>query len=140
MAAESDKTIVVGIGLIWSGDKLIVGVRQPGSALAGRSEFPGGKCHPDESPDNATIRECLEETGLAVELIGLRMRTLHSYAHGHIDLHFFDCRPSFDAPLTPPFEWRSVRELPSLHFPDGNAELLADLANRPFPITVTDPK
>jgi 8-oxo-dGTP pyrophosphatase MutT (NUDIX family) len=82
----------------------------------------------------AAVRECFEETGLTVELIGLRLRTLHRYAHGHIDLHFFDCRPRFEQPLTPPFEWRHVRDLGSLHFPDGNAELLADLAKRPFPI------
>jgi 8-oxo-dGTP diphosphatase len=134
VAEASEKTIVVGIGLIWSGDKLVVGVRQAGSALAGRSEFPGGKCHPDESPTDATIRECFEETGLKVELLGLRMRTLHRYAHGHIDLCFFDCRPLIESPLNPPFEWRSVRELASLHFPDGNDDLLADLEKRPFPI------
>jgi mutator protein MutT len=132
--AMSEETIVVGIGLIWDGDKLVVGIRQPGKALAGRHEFPGGKCHDGESPALATIRECHEETGLTVELIGLRLRTLHRYLHGHINLHFFDCRASNETPLNPPFEWRSVRELGSLHFPDGNAELLADLARRPFPL------
>src|SRR6187200_2851444 len=124
MAVADENTIVVGIGLVWDGDRLVVGVRQPGSALAGRHEFPGGKSHDDESPALATIRECHEETGLAVELIGLRLRTLHRYAHGHIDLHFFDCRTTSPGELKPPFEWRSVTELSSLHFPDGNAELL----------------
>jgi mutator protein MutT len=131
--ATSEETIV-GIGLIWSGDKLVVGVRQPGAALAGRHEFPGGKCHEGESPALAAVRECHEETGLTIELVGLRMRTLHRYAHGRIDLHFFDCRASSPGELKSPFEWRSVRGLSSLHFPDGNAELLADLAKRPFPI------
>ena len=140
MAAASDeKTIVVGIGLIWSGDQLVVGVRQPGSALAGRHEFPGGKCHPGESPALAVIRESFEETGLSIELIGLRLRTLHRYAHGQIDLHFFDCRLPLEQPLKSPFEWRHVRELGSLLFPDGNAELLTDLAKRPFPMTTTNP-
>ena len=132
-----EKTIVVGIGLIWDGDRLVVGVRQPGKALAGRHEFPGGKCHDGESPELATIRECNEETGFAVEIIGLRLRTLHRYAHGHIDLHFFDCRMVSPGELKPPFEWRSIQELCSLHFPDGNAELLADLAKRPFPLSAT---
>jgi mutator protein MutT len=136
MAAASDeKTIAVGIGLIWSGDKLAVGVRQPGAALAGRHEFPGGKCHDGESPAEAAVRECKEETGLDVRVIGLRMRTLHRYAHGHIDLHFFDCRVVSDGETKPPFEWLSVHELGSLHFPDGNAELLADLKRRPFAIS-----
>jgi len=134
MGTSEEKTIVVGIGLIWSGDQLVVGVRQSGKALAGRQEFPGGKCHDGESPALAAVRECHEETGLSVELIGLRLRTLHRYPHGHIDLHFFDCRPVSLGELKPPFEWRHVRDLASLHFPDGNAELLVDLAKRPFPV------
>jgi len=135
-AASSDNLIVVGIGLIWSDDRLAVGIRSLGSALAGRHEFPGGKCHPGESPGAAALRECEEETGLAVELLGLRLRTEHRYAHGLIDLHFFDCRALSASELKPPFQWIPVAELGALHFPEGNYELLADLAQRPFPIAI----
>ena len=139
MAAASDEaTITVGIGLIWFGDKLAVGVRPPGSALAGRHEFPGGKCHSGETPVEAAIRECEEETGLCVEALGLRLRTLHRYVHGRIDLHFFDCRPTVGTELKPPFVWVPVAELSALHFPDGNAEVLEDLRRTPFPIEASD--
>ena len=132
-AASDDRLIVAGIGLIWSGDKLAVGIRPVDKELAGRHEFPGGKCKPGEAPEAAAVRECQEETGLAVEVLGLRLRTRHRYAHGHIDLHFFDCRAATSAELKPPFVWVPVGEMGSLHFPDGNNELLADLAKRPFP-------
>lgn len=33
---------------------------------------PGGKVDPNELPDEAALRECLEETGVVVELVGER--------------------------------------------------------------------
>lgn len=132
MAAASElEPILVGVGLVWSGDRLAVGLRQPGSPLAGKSEFPGGKCDPGETPMQAVVRECLEELGLTIQVVGLRLRTQHRYPHGVIDLHFYDCRAVEEKELTPPFEWKKVEEIGGLDFPDGNAELLKDLAEHP---------
>jgi len=132
-AASESEPILVGVGLVWSGDRLAVGVRQPGSPMPGLSEFPGGKCTPGETPMQAVVRECLEELGLTIQVIGLRLRTQHSYPHGMIDLHFYDCRAVDEKELTPPFEWKTVEEIAGLEFPEGNAELLKDLAEHPKP-------
>jgi 8-oxo-dGTP diphosphatase len=133
MAAASDETIVVGIGLVWNGDKLAVGVRPADSPMPGFSEFPGGKCDPGELPMQAVVRECLEEMGVPIQVLGPRLQTKHHYPHGLVELHFFDCRAIGEAELKPPFEWKTVMELGALTFPEANAELLKDLAEHPKP-------
>lgn len=45
---------------------LIRRLRPPG---AGLWSVPGGKCLPDEASTDACVRECLEETGLQVEVV-----------------------------------------------------------------------
>lgn len=43
---------------------------------------PGGHVEPGESPDQAALREVMEETGLAVTLIGQRDPSLDDPGHG----------------------------------------------------------
>ena len=41
----------------------------------------------------AAIRECREETGLHVEIVGEFGDSVHRYDHDSVRLSFFDCRP-----------------------------------------------
>lgn len=135
MAAASDPVVTIGVALVWRGGDLLVGVRPEGAALAGYHEFPGGKAHPGESPADAAVRECLEETGLAVRIVAERLHRRQDYPHGRLQLHFFDCLeldPGAAAP-TPPFAFLPAREVCELRFPDANADLMTDLRQRPFP-------
>lgn len=65
---------------------------------------PGGHIDPDELPDEAALREALEETGVEIELVGEREPAGFAYAlarprgvqletiapgHEHIDLIYF---------------------------------------------------
>ncbi len=60
---------VVGAAIVRDGTVLAARRTQP-SALAGRWEFPGGKVEPEESPEQALVREVAEELGVAVVVSG----------------------------------------------------------------------
>jgi len=128
----------IGIAVVESEGRFLIGVRGPESPLAGPHEFPGGKVHADESSEECAIRECLEETGIDVRATELLFHCLHDYAHGRVELHFFLCRPVHDGhpPAIGRFEWRPVSELSGLRFPEANApvvELLLDRASKSQP-------
>jgi len=123
-------TTPVAIALVAHNGCYLVGRRGPDGPLAGFFEFPGGKCDPGESPDACAVRECLEETGLAIEVIRLRRDILHTYPYGTVHLHFFDCRLASGHEtirLRPEFGWVPAVRLLELNFPEPNRVLLADL-------------
>jgi len=123
----------IGIAVVRARDHVVVGLRGPSQTLSGFAEFPGGKCHPDESPEHCAVRECLEETGLTVTA----RRQVHvqnwSYDHGDVELHFWLCElDASDVQLpecTAPFRWVSLHDLPNLNFPPANAVCLVQLMN-----------
>jgi 8-oxo-dGTP diphosphatase len=123
-------TTPVAIALVAHNGCFLVGRRGPDGPLAGFFEFPGGKCNPDESPNACAVRECLEETGLAIEVIRLRRDVLHTYPYGAVHLHFFDCRvvPGHEPnPLQLGFIWVPTAELLDFSFPEPNQALVAEL-------------
>jgi mutator protein MutT len=140
----SDETpggpVRVGIGLVRRGDRFLIRRRPAGSAMAGYWEFPGGKCEAGESPEDATRRECREETGLEVGRLALRRVITHRYPHAWVELYYYDCEPRPPAEEPVPsagFRWVAARELPTLPFPEANGPVLAALA-REFPATDRD--
>lgn len=127
---DRSRPICVGIGLIRRGTQFLIRIRPEGTVYAGYWEFPGGKCEPGESPEAATVRECLEETGLEVRVVELRRIVEHRYPHGQVRLHFFDCVPADPAaePTTGfGCRWVSAGELSRLRFPEANEPVLAEL-------------
>jgi 8-oxo-dGTP diphosphatase len=59
--------IVVGAAII-AGDRLLAAQRAEPPEHAGRWEFPGGKVKAGEADQDALVRECREELGVAVKL------------------------------------------------------------------------
>jgi mutator protein MutT len=107
----------------------LVGRRGPNGPLAGYFEFPGGKCLPGESTEACAVRECREETGLAIEVVRLRRSAVHTYPYGKVQLHFFDCRlvPESLGRVSEPFFWVPANQIRSLKFPDPNGPLIEEL-------------
>ena len=129
----------VAIAVVELGGLYLVGTRKPGEPLAGRAEFPGGKCLPGEEGSACAVRECREETGLDVTAVSRLYACRHAYPHATLELEFWLCRPTpagprdVPVPLAPRggFEWLPVQTLKSLPFPEANQPVLALLAAGP---------
>jgi 8-oxo-dGTP diphosphatase len=121
----------VAIAVVEHGRRYLVGTRGPDQPLAGRAEFPGGRCLPGEEYSACAVRECREETGLAVTAARKLCACSHAYAHGTLDLEFWLCRPEEGENPDHPeggFAWVPLEALKSLDFPEANRAVLAILA------------
>ncbi len=117
----------IGIAVVERDGRYLVGIRPAGKPLAGYAEFPGGKCESDESPTTCAVRECAEETGLAVEPVRTLDTLAWDYPHGAVVLHFILCRTDSAAEPRPPFRWVDRVALAELPFPEANAAVVATL-------------
>ena len=79
----------------------------------------------------AAVRECREETGLAVEAEGTWLVQEEEYPHGRVRLHFIACRLAGEEDGLPrePFLWAPRGKLMEYEFPAGNQEVLRRLTN-----------
>jgi mutator protein MutT len=120
--------VTIAVAVVEHAGRYLIGQRHPGTALAGYWEFPGGKVGDDESPADAARRECLEETGLEATVGKLLALVDHAYDHGHLRLHFFDCRvPGAVEPIPDRFRWVAAADLPTYRFPPANVGLVEQL-------------
>ncbi len=96
MPAGDDRplVLVVACALVDADGRVLLARRPEGKDMAGLWEFPGGKVHPGESPEEALIRELEEELGIVVKPACLAPLTFasHAYAHFHLLMPLYICR------------------------------------------------
>ena len=130
------ETTRVGIAIVEHEGRFLVGVRQADQVLAGKAEFPGGKCEAGETARDCAVRECLEETGVPVVAERLLEHTDHEYQHGRVDLEFWLCSVvANEASETGnsvwpsgSFRWCAWSELATFDFPEANRRVIERLA------------
>jgi mutator protein MutT len=124
--------VEIAVAVVEREGSFLIGLRPEGAPLAGYWEFPGGKLQPGESAAEAAVRECLEETGLAVRVLHEYPAVDHAYAHGSLRLRFFACELACEDTLAADSRFRLVsrNELGNYEFPPANRELLAILQSR----------
>jgi mutator protein MutT len=119
----------IAIAVVEDTDRFLIGRRAEGKALGGFWEFPGGRVESGETAAEAAKRECREETGLEVEVVGDYGCHDHQYDHDLLRLHFLACRPLAPRSIPrEPFRWVARGELSRYTFPAGNDRILARLA------------
>lgn len=121
---------LIAIAVVECQGRFLIGQRPAGLPLAGLWEFPGGKVEPGESPEQAAVRECREETGVNVVIVGEYPQHVQQYEYDCIQLRFFRCEPTMpDALPAAPFRWVARSQLADHEFPEGNRPLLTLLLN-----------
>jgi 8-oxo-dGTP diphosphatase len=128
--AETDTTLPlrVAVSVVEYAGQYLIGQRPAGATLAGLWEFPGGKLLDGETPEDAAVRECREETGLQVLAVGRHSTVVEQYPHGVIEVTFVLCRPEgkLALPLAP-FRWVAAADLATYEFPAANAVLIQQI-------------
>ena len=91
----SRKVILVAACALIDADARVLITRRPaGKPMAGLWEFPGGKMHEGERPEETLIRELNEELGIDVQEACLAPLTFasHSYPEFHLLMPLYVCR------------------------------------------------
>jgi len=93
-AGDRPIVLVAACALIDPDGRILLARRPEGKAMAGLWEFPGGKLHPNETPEVALIRELQEELGIGVHESCLAPFAFasHAYEHFHLLMPLFLCR------------------------------------------------
>ncbi|MDL2210267.1 A/G-specific adenine glycosylase [Desulfovibrio sp. OttesenSCG-928-O18] len=124
--------IDMATGLIMRNGRVLIQKRPPYGVWAGLWEFPGGCLEAGESPEQAVVREVLEETELPVtikEKIGVFR---HSYVTSRVTMHAYFCEMPHGAPEPAPhaateYKWVEPAETAVYAFPAGHRKLLEHL-------------
>ena len=76
--------------LVRDGERFLICKRPANKARALMWEFPGGKVEAGESPQDALIRECMEELDITLDVGGLYMQVTHEYPDIQIRLSLYE--------------------------------------------------
>jgi 8-oxo-dGTP diphosphatase len=111
---------------------VLVAQRPPGKAMAGLWEFPGGKVHPGEAPEDALIRELREELAIDTAASCLAPLTFasHAYDDFHLLMPLYVCRVWQGQPRGTEgqaLRWVRPVDLRHLEMPPADLPLIAHL-------------
>jgi 8-oxo-dGTP diphosphatase len=124
--------LVVAVALVDPDNRILIAQRPQGKMLAGLWEFPGGKVHQGERPEDALIRELAEELGIEVEIACLAPLTFasHAYDEFHLLMPLYICRKwngFVVAREAQALKWVRARDLRNYPMPPADAPLIPPL-------------
>lgn len=123
--------IVMATGVLVVDGMLFVQKRLPAGVWANLWEFPGGVVEPGESPEEALVREFIEETELSITALEKITVIRYSYTKYRVTMHAFFCslggvgKPILH--VAQEWRWADLNELQTLAFPAGHRRLIDHL-------------
>lgn len=129
MSADRPVLLVSAVALVDVDGRVLLAQRPEGKHLAGLWEFPGGKVHAGETPEEALIRELKEELDIDTDVRCLAPLTFasHSYPDFHLLMPLYVCRvwqgivrPAEGQKLA----WARVAELANYPMPPADLPLV----------------
>lgn len=86
--------LVASVALVDADARVLIQQRPPDKSWPGWWEFPGGKIHQGETPEQTVVRELAEELGLDITESCLAPFTFASYAYDdfHLLMMLYLCR------------------------------------------------
>jgi 8-oxo-dGTP diphosphatase len=132
MSTDRPVLLVSAVALVDVDGRVLLAQRPEGKHLAGLWEFPGGKVHAGETPEEALIRELKEELDIDTDVRCLAPLTFasHTYPDFHLLMPLYVCRvwqgiarPCEGQKLA----WARVAELANYPMPPADLPLVAML-------------
>ncbi len=129
---ERSILLVSAVALVDVDGRVLLAQRPEGKHLAGLWEFPGGKVHAGETPEEALIRELKEELDIDTDVRCLAPLTFasHSYPDFHLLMPLYVCRV-WQGIVRPcegqKLAWARVAELANYPMPPADLPLVAML-------------
>ena len=121
---------VIGVAVIWSGQRILIDRRKAEGLLGGLWEFPGGKVEPGETIEQCIKREIQEELAIDIE-VGDRLIVVdHTYTHFRVTLNVHQCRHISGEPQAiecDEIRWVTIDELSEFPFPKANLKIIEAL-------------
>ncbi|RCL00887.1 MAG: 8-oxo-dGTP diphosphatase [Candidatus Tokpelaia sp. JSC189] len=118
--------LVVTCALVNDSSQVLFAQRPEDKFMAGLWELPGGKIEPNETPEEALVRELYEELGLIIKTDSLTPLVFasHSYDTFHLLMPLYVCRQFEGTPM--PKEGQVLKWLSSgdfAHYPMPTADI-----------------
>ncbi len=125
--------VVVSAAVIERNDAFLLTRRPAGTHLAGYWEFPGGKRHRGESPEECLRREMREELAVEVEVGRPLVTSRHAYPDRTVELRFFRCTLVGEPvpQLGQEMRWVARGDLATMHLPPADEALVTILTRDP---------
>jgi len=122
------KQIRVAVGVVENTHgQILICKRQAGQHLAGLWEFPGGKIEPEESGDQALVRELNEEVAIEAFAPEYLFTINHTYPEKQVSLLIYRVT-GFNGEAAgvegQELKWVKKPELVSYEFPEANKAIL----------------
>lgn len=119
--------VEVVAALIWDNGKFMICQRPKHKTRALEWEFVGGKVEPNESKEDALIRECREELDITVEVGEVFMEVIHQYPDILVHLTLFHAGIASGTPKLlehNDMRWITPNEIGEYNFCPADKEIL----------------